>query len=154
MRERDFEAFIGDDSNASSEELRELVTELRLRQDLARRRLVGAVRRVLWMLRYAGAKPARGNFQREEIRKMSRKQLAEAVFESLDRRGRGRLDSKAMRVFAKATGFAGSEEDWSREFHAICDQSLAAECLGLADLGCILGQFLGRRTRSALLHTD
>ena len=120
----DFRAFIGD---APIEELRGLLTELRRRRELARRRLILAVRRVLSMLRYAGAKGARGDFGRQEVRLMSRKQLKEAVFHSLDRRKQERLDSKAMRVFAKATGFAGSEEEWSREFRAICQQWLGGE---------------------------
>eukprot|EP00435_Cladocopium_sp_Y103_P019468 s2652_g4.t1 len=114
--------FIGDESNSTDEELRELVSELRLRQDVAARRFRSAVRRIMWMLRYAGFALAKGDYQREEIQKMSRKQLADAVFHSLDRRQRQALDSKAMRVFANATGFYGDDDDWASEFHAICDE--------------------------------
>lgn len=122
VNKEQFIDFIGDESNSTDEELRELVSELRLRQDVAARRFRSAVRRIMWMLRYAGFALAKGDYQREDIQKMSRKQLADAVFHSLDRRQRQALDSKAMRVFANATGFYGDDDDWASEFHAICDE--------------------------------
>ncbi|CAK9003155.1 unnamed protein product [Durusdinium trenchii] len=122
VTKEEFIAFLGDEANSPDEELRELVLELRLRQDVAARRFRSAVRRVAWMLRYAGLAIAKGDYTREEIQRMSRKQLADAVFHSLDRRQRQKLDSKAMRIFANATGFLGDEEDWAKEFAGICEE--------------------------------
>ncbi|CAK8992285.1 Uncharacterized protein SCF082_LOCUS3046 [Durusdinium trenchii] len=123
VTKEEFIAFLGDEANSPDEELRELVLELRLRQDVAARRFRSAVRRI-----------AKGDYTREDGDGGRADGLTEAfadfgftwnqhpdaVFHSLDRRQRQKLDSKAMRIFANATGFLGDEEDWAKEFAGIC----------------------------------
>eukprot|EP00439_Symbiodinium_sp_Y106_P065657 s162_g10.t1 len=116
-----FTVFIGDESHSSDDELQELVLELRLQQDAALRRFRSAVYRVLWSLRYNGSKPPRGQLTRQDIERMSRKELMDALFDALDRKHTQKLDSKAMRQFAHLTGFYGDDADWDMEFRGMCE---------------------------------
>ncbi|CAJ1394051.1 unnamed protein product [Effrenium voratum] len=133
---REFEDFIGDETNSSDEELRDLVLALQFRQDVAARRLRSAVSRIIWMLRYAGMSRPKGKLSRQEIDNMSRKQMIDAIFEALDRKRRQRLDSKYLRLFANATGFCGDDEDWTLEYRSMC-----ADAGWDADRGLSLQEF-------------
>ncbi|CAE7390645.1 unnamed protein product [Symbiodinium sp. CCMP2456] len=61
----------------------------------------------------------------------SSQDLIDAVFNALDRTGRGFLTAADMRPFAEQTGFTGTDEEWRLEFEALCQESRSSQGLGL-----------------------
>ena len=61
----------------------------------------------------------------------SRQGLLEAVFNALDRTGKGFLTAADMRPFAEQTGFTGTDREWQLEFEALCHESRSSQGLGL-----------------------
>jgi Ca2+-binding EF-hand superfamily protein len=51
---------------------------------------------------------------------LSRGQLIEVVFNTLDGDKDGRLNQREMKVFAKFTGFEGSEAEWDEAYKSLC----------------------------------
>ena len=61
----------------------------------------------------------------------SRQGLLEAVFNALDRTGKGFLTAADMWPFAEQTGFTGTDREWQLEFEALCRESRSSQGLGL-----------------------
>eukprot|EP00930_Biecheleria_cincta_P103898 TRINITY_DN9600_c0_g3_i1.p1 TRINITY_DN9600_c0_g3~~TRINITY_DN9600_c0_g3_i1.p1 ORF type:complete len:1887 (+),score=453.55 TRINITY_DN9600_c0_g3_i1:247-5907(+) len=113
IRIRQFEEFVGDESNTSDAEVRQMLTSLQSQT----KTIAGARKSVAGM-----SWSRQSTSSRLEIEKLSRQELITAVFQAMDSGNRSVLSRKDFKIYAELSGFEGSDDDWLQEFKEICKE--------------------------------
>ncbi|CAE7444576.1 unnamed protein product [Symbiodinium natans] len=113
LAHEDFMGMLEDDSMGSDEELKAMLMELRM----PRKR--GA--RTLDQMSHLAKKSAAGRV-RTEVSQMSREDLVNEAFVSLDVKRTAVLGSREFRRYAELTGYDGGDEGWPLLYSELCQE--------------------------------